>query len=226
MRHSAFTLIEIIVTILILGFIATGMPMIIATDLDTREDSLIQEAIYASTAKMSQILSYKWDEQSNEDNNTISGSKVLDVTPSADTDIALHRNNGKFRAGHFQETGRRSMYSDAVFASALGKDLNDNDDIDDATSLDSNFLTGTSSAEGYKDSYTMDIHTSYIIDTSSDSYLSTTQNNFEFENETNNITNIKRIQIDVLDANKQRLFTLRTYSCNIGESSIASRIFN
>ena len=227
MRRSAFTFIEIIFTILILGFIATGLPMILATDLETREESLVQEAIYASVAKMSQILSYKWDDASNEDNNTISGAKVLDINASIDTDIALDRNSSKFRVGHFQETGRRSLYSAVTSSSILGNDANDaglNDDIDDG--IAANFISGTTAAGGYKENYTINVVPSYIIDLSTNGYVNAVQNGFEFERPTNNPTNIKRIEVQVLDNNGDRLFTLKTYSSNIGETSVASRIFN
>lgn len=232
MKKSAFTLIELIFTILILGFIATAMPMIMVTDIDAREDGLVQEAIYAATAKMSQILSYKWDEANNEDNATISGAKVLDIPASADTDGNFSRVGvTKFRVGHFQETGRRSMYNNinATNASALGNDANDagvSDDIDDQ--VNTNLVSGAASAEGYKEAYDINVTSSYIIDNSASiaGYLNSEQNGFEFDRPTASPTNIKRILVNVTDANNQILFTLTTYSCNIGESSVASRIFN
>ena len=233
MKKSAFTLIELIFTILILGFIATGMPMIMATDIDAREDGLVQEAIYAATAKMSQILSYKWDEANNEDDATISGAKVLDIPTSLATDSNLSRIGlTKFRVGHFQESGRRSLYNNIneTNASTLGNDANDagvTDDIDDFL-LNPNLVSGSASAGGYKEDYNINVTSSYIVDTSSSiaGYLNSEQNGFEFDSQTGFITNIKRIVVDVTDADNQPLFSLTTYSCNIGESSVASRVFN
>ena len=223
-------MIELIFTIIILGFIATGLPMIMATDMDAREDGLVQEAIYAATAKMSQILSYKWDEASNEDNNTISGSRVLDIPFNISSDPDFRRNGtSKLRRGHFEETGRRAMYSNINErnASLLGSDAGDSDDIDDFI-INENLVSGAASADTYKQAYTINVNVTYIRDTSVSplGYQSSQQNNFEFENPTADITNIKGIVIDVLDTNNQRLFTLRTYSSNIGESSVSSRVFN
>lgn len=231
MKRSAFTLIELIFTILILGFIATGLPMILATDMDAREESLVQEAIYAATAKMSQIISYKWDEANNEDNVTISGAKVLDIPVSANTDSNLSRIGvTKFRAGHFQTTGRRSMYSQEINASTLQSDAGDGDDIDDFIVNNSQLLSGSTSAGGYKEDYVINISVSYIIDksNSTNGYENSEQNGFEFENPVTTLdkTNIKSVVVDVLGTNNERLFTLRTYSSNIGESSISSRVFN
>jgi len=232
MKKSAFTLIELIFTILILGFIATAMPMFMTKDMDARDESLVQEAIYAASAKMSQILSYKWDEGSNEDNNTISQAKVLDIPPSFFTDVALDRNgSSKFRVGHFQETGRRAMYTNTLETNAsalLGNDINDTfpDDIDDL--VNPTLVSGNAAAGGYKAAYTIQVTPTYINDRSVSigGYTNTIQNGFEFEQGTGFQTNIKRIRVDVLDSAGQTLFTLRTYSCNIGESSVASRIFN
>jgi len=233
MRTSAFTLIELIFTIVILGFIATAMPMMMVADVDAREDALVQEAIYAASAKMSQILSYKWDEANNEDGLTISGAKVLDIFPaSPDTDGNFSRTGAsKFRLGHFQETGRRAFYTmtNQMNASALGNDANDagiNDDIDDL--VNANFLSASGNGDGYKEDYTINVATSYIIDNSVSvaGYLNSEQNGFEFDMPTVSATNIKRIRVNVFGANNELLFTLSTYSCNIGESSVSSRIFN
>ncbi len=219
----AFTLLELVVTIVVLGFIASAIPTLLISDQKSRDFSLVQEAIYASSAKMSQILSYKWDEASNENNNSISNAKVLDINTG---NAALWRASGKFRVGHFQETGRRSLFNDETNATTvanLGPDA-DMDDIDDALTAAQNLLSGAASGDGYKDSYTIDVNVNYILDDAN--YSQTTINNFEFENITNaNPTNIKRLGITIKDSTGETLFNLTTYSSNIGESSVSSRVY-
>lgn len=227
MKRQGFTLLELVFSIVIFGMIFTALPTLLVTDVKTREASIVQEAIYASTAKMSQILSYKWDELSSENNTTISTAKVLDVPTSSETDTEFARAAGtKFRAGHFVGTGRRSFHSASTSTSLLGNDTGDlgADDIDDtvATTL----INGDATAAGYKFDYNITVTPSYMSDIAI--YTDTNQSGFEFENETNgtNRTNIKRIQIDVQDHTNEVIFSLRTYSTNIGETPVTSRIFN
>jgi type II secretory pathway pseudopilin PulG len=227
MQRFAFTLLELVFTILILGFILSALPTIMITDQKTRDSSIIQEAIYASTAKMSQLLSYKWDEASNEDNNTISNAKVLDINASGLGDSELDRNNSKFRVGHFNQTGgRRSFHNNPTSSPGLGSNASDLDDIDDSDINGQNLLTPSTTAGGYKDTYTLDIATTYVNDDAN--YSSTIINGFEFETNVANVanpTNIKRINITIKDSNGETLFNMRTYSSNIGESPVFSRIF-
>jgi prepilin-type N-terminal cleavage/methylation domain-containing protein len=237
-KRSAFTLIEIIFTILLLGIIASGLPMLLYSDFDTREESIVQEAIYASTAKISQILSYQWDENSlKEANNTVAMSRILDVNSSI-RDSEFDRNNSKFRIGHFVATGRRSLYdindTNKTPALVLGPDLNETaplffDDIDDAINPNMSFIQGSgalaTSVHGYKEEYNMSILVDYVD--IRNNYLNTTlANEFEKNTSTVNATNMKRISISVFNSLGTILFSLRTYTANIGETSISSRIFN
>ena len=234
--RTAFTLIEIVFTILLLGIIATGLPMLLIGDADTREETIVQEAIYASTAKMSQLLSYAWDENSIAPlTSTVASSKVLDIN-STTRDIEFDRNGlTKFRLGHFVGTGRRSLYDISItnrFSSAIGFDAGETnatfDDIDDdigtVTFIESTGTTNTSSI-GYKENYRMNISVSYI------DVNNTYGNNFiagmEFENPVATTTNMKRITVQITDNQTPAttLFTLKTFSSNIGETSIASRVF-
>lgn len=228
-KRAAFTLIELIVTIVVLGFIVSALPTILIQDAKSREMTINQEAIYAATAKMAQILSYKWDEASSQDNETVSIAKVLDIN-SAIADSELERNTTRFRMGHFQVTGRRYMYSTETNSSALGMDADDNgtaDDLDDFHNTAANLVTIDTESDGYKRTYTINVQNSYAFDNAN--YANSSIGTFEFDLPTIERSNIKRILITVgttINGEATTLFTLRSYSSNIGESEVVSRTFN
>ena len=229
-RKTAFTFLELIVTIVVIGIAMTAIPMLLVQNNKALEQNLEQEALYAASTKLAQVLSYKWDEASTTNTAGVAQtqSHILDIPPSADTDTEFARIAGtRYRLGSFQLPGRRYMYSVETNASALGIDTNDlniSDDIDDPVSSS---LIQADSQDGYKTDYNVTTTVSYIIDTND--YNQTTINNYELNQVTANRTNIKKVQIDVLkllpSGGTQAIFRLSSFSCNIGESPIFSRVY-
>lgn len=63
-RRSAFTLIEMIFAIVIMAIVVVSLPMMMQVDNDSRQKNFAQEAVLAASAKLSQVLTYQWDERS------------------------------------------------------------------------------------------------------------------------------------------------------------------
>lgn len=216
---------ELVITIVLLGFIFSALPSLLLQNQKAATETLSQEAIYAAVAKMSQVLSYHFDENSIEDNASLATiyAKVLD-TPNGS--ILLQRKpQSRYRIGHFEGYSRRSFFPEEVNAStALGPDAPESaDDIDDFSGNNQTLIT-FDSEHGYKRSYTMNTTVSYIDDRAD--YNQTVINGFSFSNTApvGIPTNIKMLSIEVR-LNGERQFQFDSFISNIGETDIVSRVF-
>ena len=107
-KRHAFTMIELIFALVIMGVVFITLPIIFLRDANSIENNLIQESIFLSSSKMSQILTFQWADNSTATGmGTVNTSDVLDVAaPTA----GLGRVAGTdFRVGHFQESNHRRM---------------------------------------------------------------------------------------------------------------------
>ena len=228
MVRPAFTLIELIIAIVVLGIVFISIPFILLNNARSLEQNLLQEAVLLTTTKMGQILSYPWDENSSVA-ATLAKTEVVEVSV---TDAALLRSTEDFRVGHFQEALHRKMTPNALqrAASNIKSDANDLDDIDD---FDSNASTvaGTAGAVGYKSDYSLQPSVRYVSDSlNAPSTYGSTSIDMTFTNETTEAgtttaatsTNIKRIVVTTSkDGNP--VITLHAYSSNIGETDYYKR---
>ena len=198
--------------------------MILTQNQRSSSQALSQEAIYAGVTKMSQLLTYHWDENSITDdaNNAIVYAKVLDANLSQNE--LLRFNNTRYRVGHFKGSSRRSFFPDPTPASLpLGSDAEAfPDDIDDLAVVNQ-ILISADNEHGYKQNYRYTVSVNYVSDVAD--YNQTTINGFNF-NTVNMIvpSHIKRVTLDVT-LNNEPQFMLETYVSNIGETDIISRVF-
>lgn len=236
MVRAAFTMIELIFALVIIGIVFITLPLILLSDSKNVEKNLMQEAIFASVTKMSQILSYRWDDNSSLNPFVITSSNVLTVTNG---DSKLDRNISDFRVGHIQQPLHRRMTPASTLrnaSSVLGAEtLNERDDIDDFIGTGVENLIDTRSSEGYKREYRTNTTVAYVNDSNfqnNTDYTSTTIN-FTFDSNTNALakaqtSNIKLIQIstdqyNINTAQWEPILVLRAYSCNIGETDFYKR---
>lgn len=223
MRRTAFTMIELIFAIIVISIVVISMPMMMKTNEDAVAGNIVQEALFASSAKMMQVLSYPWDENST-DNTGVYG-KVIDISGGT---AAYKRSdaNSSYRVGHIlQDNHRRFHDYTSPYANTIGA-LATN--VATPTALNNTGQTNVpfdnplSSATGYKKNYTMDVNVSYISDGSS---TAGNVNSFNFDTTTvGGPTNMKLITVTIKDANGD-LTRLRSYSANIGEFDFAKRRF-
>jgi len=203
---KALTLIELIFTVVIIGFVFTVIPKIIQVSNKTLEFSKKEDAIFNMVSKMMNISLKKYDE-----NNTISDYILLTSNNNwLDCNTSTH-----YRVGGFKSDNSR-MCQD-LFSSKIGKDSDDinPDDIDDYNSSDFNKSIVENNLNSNKN-YTLTINVNYAKEWNKSNYTSDGNLTFKFSKEKQNVSNIKRIEIKVLDSKGKVISTIKYYSANIG----------
>lgn len=208
LSKSAFSMIELIFAIVIIGITVISLPMVNQIVSKGVEGNLVQEAIFASSAEINQILSYRWDENSIQNNDIL--SKVIWAN-SSDCDTST-----KLRLGHVNAPLHRKCLDNnvtAITAAAnLGLDTgesttNDSDDIDDFNADAKSIFIDNSgggtivSSKGYKKDYNSSVSVSYV--------------NFDPNFSANN--NIKKVTVNISDTSGNIITRLSAFSANIGE---------
>jgi prepilin-type N-terminal cleavage/methylation domain-containing protein len=198
---SAFTLIELIFAIVIIGIAALSLPMMSQVVSSGSEKSLTQEAIFIAFTEITKVTSSAWDENSRIGNDDYEHVIFANTT---ERDSNLSKRNGYVNILYNTDLNR------TILPSALGFDANDNngtvnreDDIDDYIATGS--ATGSAgSTTGYKFQYTKSITAS-------------TNGSFGILGAN---PNIKRIQIDVNDSSTGNLLVrFYTYAFNTGNAA-------
>ncbi len=194
--RSAFSMIELIFAIVIIGVAVLSLPMMSQVTSKGIENNLAQETIFAASAELNQVMSYYWDERSTEDDaNAL--SRVIDSNNDCN-------DTTKQRIGH---VNRRCVNSNSNAAPTIGSDSGDLDDIDDVSTTSKPLFTGTSSAQGYKQNYTS------VVNVNTATFGTATTND------------IKKITVTVYDENGNTVTALSSYVANIGEVDYHKRTY-
>ena len=197
--------------------------MMMKVNEDAVEGNIVQEALFASSAKMMQVLSYPWDENSTD--NTGAYGKIVDISAGtnayrrSDVNGTLDANSS-YRVGHIvQDNHRRFHDYTSPYANTIGtiSPVTPPTALNNIGQTNVAFDNPISSATGYKNNYAMDINVSYIPDTASPFIFTSSGNNTP--------TNMKLITVTIKDASGNPLTLLRSYSANIGEFDFAKRRF-
>lgn len=233
MVRYAFTMIELIFALVIMGVVFITLPMILINNSSNVERNLIQEAIFASSTKLGQILSYTWDENSIDSAVSLSASHVLN-TPGGD--VELNRVGASdFRIGHFVQDLHRRMTPNSAQrnATAIGAEVvGEMNDIDDFHNAGTTELISFTNDAGYKKTYRIKTTVAYVTD---EAIYNANTINFTFNDNTSvtaaaGATNIKLIEISTDQNNTNTgawdpILVLRTYSSNIGETDYYKRTY-
>jgi len=197
MVRFAFTMIELIFAILVIGISVISLPTMTNITNKGIENNLVQEAIFAASAELMGSTSGYWDEKSMQDINTSPFSRVIDIDNDCDV-------NTRLRAGHIAQPYHRRCL-DSNVSSGLGQTTDDDIySLDDAAhGYEDIFVDTTTSANGYKQTYKSKV----TVD------LNTTDHN------------IKNITITIKDENNNIITLLRAKSANIGEIDYYKRRF-
>ena len=226
MRRNAFTMIELIFAIVIIAIVVISLPLMMKTNEDAMEANVVQEALFASSAKMMQVLSYPWDQHSVDSSNPDTYGKVVDI-PTGNTAYVRKDANGtsdllsSYRVGHILEDNHRRFHdvslADANTIGTLGS-VTPPTALNEVNSSNVPFDNPITSQTGYKNNYTMDVSVGYISDTPSSTFI--------FPNTgTATPSNIKLLTVTIKDSSGKPLTLLRSYSSNIGEFDFAKRRF-
>jgi prepilin-type N-terminal cleavage/methylation domain-containing protein len=226
-KRKGFTLIELIFAIVIVAIIVLSIPMMNLINAKATEGSISQEAVFASSAKLMQTLSFPWDENSSDIEQILEGATVLSgVVKIPSGTASLDFNNTVCRPGLIARRCRVDQNGWEVNVSNLGNDYPSAliRGLDDSGG-ESN-VSGTSS-EGYKSQYRMVTNVTYVSDNTSTGgaidYNATNPlvaDRFIFSNVTSATkTNLRLITISTFrpDDDVNPVTVLRAYGANIGE---------
>lgn len=209
-RHSAFSLIELIFTIVILGITFMTLPLILSMTNESIATTLQSRAYYHGLAKMQIVTDKPWDENNTADFVNTGGIYYV-VETQSDTGTLLECDGDNMRAGHYAGLNRRMCNRDSGVASVtLGVDTGEAspnfDDIDDFDG-DTDTAVGTGN---------------YILNTSVDyvAYDPSPANNTATHSSSDaasaQTTSVKRIRVQVLDSGSNEITNYYYYATNIG----------
>lgn len=189
-KKSAFTLIELIFAIVVIGISVVSLPMMMQTTSDAIDGNLVQEAIFAASSELNGAISANWDEHSMQDTNN-SLARVIDIE---------NRCINNRLEGHItQPLHRRCLNSSATDPLDSTNDDNIYALEDMAHTSQNIFDTDATNAQGYKKKYNSKVEI-------------TRPANFNGSNQ-----HIKKIELTVTDDTDEIVTILKTYSSNIGE---------
>jgi len=212
MRHAS-SMIELVIAIVIMGIAVMTLPLMLEQTQKNNEFTLQQEIILAARTKLGDTLTYRWDE------NSLNNDRIVVLRTNGDSE--LNPSIGNRRVGHVHANKRRKFAFDnnATSNVNLGPDAGDIDDIDDFKSVTTS-LTGTQANLDYRyTDFNMTTNVTYVDDNAT--YSNTIVSYIFPTTSVNNSTNIKMVTLNITGSTSP--FTLRTYSCNIGESEFLRR---
>jgi len=209
-NFKGFTLFELIVSIVVLGIIATAFPLILESVLQSSKSVTKEEVVFNEFSLIQMVLPYYFDENSTKNNNFY---KDLNIT-HGDSELLINyssQDTGDAREGKAQFNNNEYRSGSSDKASNIGIDTGEiegntstYDDIDD-------FNNYSETVHGVN----LTIHVSYIDDNADYS-----DENISFKYNYNSVshhTNIKLIKI-TSDNN----ISIYYPTCNIGASKFLS----
>ena len=207
-KKSAFTLIELILSMVIIAVAFTVLPKILQLAAKVSVQNLREEAMYNAVAYIGFIKSTAWDENNTEVDDILHanvGDSNYDCNSSATNPI---------RKGGF--IGSRNCRNNKN-ANVLGSDSNDLDDMDD-------FVTITAKNQADSRNYDLNVSTIYVTDIAenSDTFLSTQKSETTNTKEINVTVTVKKKQAALGNSLVKMSFTAQ----NIGQLRINRRSWN
>lgn len=209
LKRAAFTMIELVFAIVIIGVTVLTVPMMIETNNKAHENSSKQEAIFLISSVLSEKTAQVWDDRSivatgSADNYVL--SKMLDVG-NVGTKYGRTAIDSNIRIGGLREDKHRQFfdYNGSMITPAQTGDVTEEVTI---TASDAGLA-------GYKQAYTVDTLSGYVPD-STDEFSSSTQGT---------PSNLKMREVRIYEENGELVARLRAYTANIGEVDYAKRRF-
>ena len=191
MVRRAFTLIELIFAIIVIGLSVVSLPTLNQAIGKGVDGNLVQEAIFISSTELNQVVTAHWYDYSLENDNSL--ARVIDIDGTCTAANAI---NPRQKPGHInQPYHRRCLDSTATTVGAIAGVLS----LDDMVGNDTLDNEGVA-ASGYKNTFTTHVEVNRPA-------------NFNGSN-----NNIKEIKTTIKDKDTtDTLVVLKTYSANVGE---------
>jgi len=212
-KSSAFTMIELVFAIVIIGIVVTAIPTLISINQKNQQQAVVSEGIFALSAKMLQDSTYYWDTCSTDASHSL--ANVLDIqncaANSACDDATMRVSGTVYRIGHTDELGtttHRHFYTtDPTYA----KDLASNESVNTrAKSSQTALITKSSDRLGYKQSFKYTMSVKFVKDNT----FAATSAGVD--------TNVKMMEYKLYkvnaDATTTQVALMRNFVCNIGEA--------
>lgn len=214
-KSKAFTLIEILVALIIIGIVAVTIPMMLQTSTATMKTSAKEEVFYQEFSLLRLINSLYFDQ-----NNTVGDNYYKDLNATqGDVALLIHKySNGFNRVGKEEMNNNILRSGTNATVSKIGVDKGEikgddstYNDVDDYNGFSEKIL----SSYGY---VTLHVRVKYIKDNAN---YSSNDINFTFDYKTPaNFTNIKLITI-YTNLDSQNI-SISYPTMNIGESKYLS----
>lgn len=208
--RSAFTLLEVIFAIVIMGIVVASLPVMMGSNQKGIDTTIIQEAIFGASAELNQALSYRWDENSRDDASNPYGLSA--VTETGDCNNTSSSSRFRLRPGHIhQPLHRRCVELSSTTPSNIGIEISDDgfaDDVDDISTSSKPMFLNTGTASGYKQDFNSTFSISYtdMVDINASDKAA------------------KYIEVTVTSKDGN-ITKLRSYTLNIGEVDFYKRTY-
>ncbi len=233
--RKGISLIELVLAIVVIAISVMSVPMMLQEGAKSDAFSMMQESILAARTKIGNILSYQWDDNSRDGNNSEGRLRALDVHVGA---AALDRNATYYierRIGHIYGDLRRKMMATPTYPSSnVDANITDINDFDGKTStlVATGSDTATDTYDYLDTEMNLTTHVYYVSDLVTGTDYNDTNISFVFDPSTKqavtnnaNSTNIKMIELKLTSRNYQP-FLFRTFSCNLGEVDLLEKEIN
>lgn len=210
----AFSMIELIFAIVIIGISVLTIPTMTEVNNTSISENLKQEAVFAASAKMMQVLSYNWDEHSRQAG--IDNEKIVDIPGGTAIYARINADNNRtIRVGNIDEDNHRSFFEYNVTNSLISVFGVDDDNttlaMDELAAANVAFINNGASDSGYKDSYSTSVAVGFQSDTSTNLGQALSPNN----------SNLKVLRVSVAsNRDPNNPVVLYAYSANIGTFTI------
>ncbi|MDR1976415.1 MAG: prepilin-type N-terminal cleavage/methylation domain-containing protein [Campylobacteraceae bacterium] len=229
MKKRAFTLIELVITIVIVGIVSLSFPMILMQSNKNIAFATQQEAILAAKTYIGTILSYPWDNNIYTMGAGVKGMILETRSPASDNEF--NRVVGtNLRVGNIDGSNRRRLvdntsanpFPNATIPATPSLSPIDINGFNQATQ----HLNIAADDMDYIFSLTLTPTISYVSDAATDPYANDV---VRFELSTGGVggpTNIKMISMHVNNTDPSTPnvnITLRAYSANIGEIELLNK---
>ena len=190
-KKTAFSLIELIFAIVIIGITVFSLPIMNNTSAKGIENSIVQEAIFAASTELTQAVTNHWDANSTEPSDRNSTARVIDMGSC---------NDNRLMPGHINETLHRRCL-DSNTTKPADHNSSTVETVENAAhDYKPIFINPTPDGDGYKDNYQSKV----VVD-----------DNATFGAEENE--SIKKITVTIENSSGNIVTSLRTYVTNIGE---------
>ena len=213
---KSFTLIEVLVSLIVIGIVATSFPIILQTTVSSTKNTAREEIFYQEFSLLSLISTLYFDENNTVDDNYY---KELNATKGDDELYIIKYSENEYnRIGKHQMDNNNFRSGSNLSVSHIGLDAgevegNDStyDDIDDYNNYEENITTNFGTL-------TIKVNVKYIDDNADYN-----KDNFSFtinSNNANHNSNIKLITVSVNQGENE--INLSYPSMNIGASKYLS----